>query len=83
MRATPPSARIIAGTRSNGLLGDAGLLHVHHVHDDAALEHLRQTHLQAQTGSRQAFVPIVFRHAFHPHFTAACGQTISAQTVTF
>ncbi len=67
----------------SGLLGNAGLLHVHHVHDDAALEHLRQTHLQAQTGSRQALVPILFRHAFHPQFTAACGHTNSAQKPSF
>src|SRR5690606_5213773 len=30
-------------------LGDPGLLRVHHVHDDAALEHLRQTSLETQT----------------------------------
>ena len=34
-----------------GLFGNAGLLHVHHVHDDAALEHLGQAHFQAQARS--------------------------------
>ena len=41
-----------------GLFGDAGLLHVHHVHDDAALEHLGQADLQAQAGSGKILVSI-------------------------
>ena len=44
------------------LFGDAGLLHVHHVHDDAALEHLRQADLESEAGSRKALVPIHFGH---------------------
>ncbi len=35
-----------------GLFGDARLLDVHHVHDDAALEHLGQADLEAQAGCR-------------------------------
>ena len=33
-----------------GLLGDARLLDVHHVHDDAALEHLGEAELEAESG---------------------------------
>ena len=54
MRATPPSARIMAGTRSSAMTAVApacsamiGLLDVHHVHDDAALEHLGQARSSA------------------------------------
>ena len=49
MRATPPSRRMSAGTRSSaitahgaGVLGDPRLLGVDDVHDHAALEHHRQ-----------------------------------------
>ena len=35
-----------------GFFGDAGLLDVHHVHDDAALEHLGEADLEAQRGGR-------------------------------
>ena len=56
MRATPPSARIMAGTRSSAMtaiapacFGNARLLDVHDVHDDAALEHLGQADLQPET----------------------------------
>ena len=52
MRATPPSTRMSAGTRSSamtahgsGVLGDLGLLGVDDVHDDAALEHLGEAAL--------------------------------------
>ncbi len=31
-----------------GFLGDAGLLDVHHVHDDSALEHLGEAELEAE-----------------------------------
>ena len=69
MRATPPSARIIAGTRSSAmtesrtrLFGDAGLLDVHHVHDDAALQHLGEADLQAQTSSSNTLVFILLGH---------------------
>ena len=54
MRATPPSRRMSAGTRSSamtahapGVLGDHGLLGVDDVHDDAALEHLGEAALDA------------------------------------
>ena len=49
MRATPPSARMSAGTRSSAITAAAPeasatprLLGVDDVHDHAALEHLRQ-----------------------------------------
>src|SRR6201746_1119590 len=60
MRATPPSRRMSAGTRSSAMtahapaasaiprcLGDPRLLGVRDVHDDAALEHLGETALDA------------------------------------
>ena len=54
MRATPPSRRMSAGTRSRamtatapGVLGDPGLLGVDDVHDHAAPEHLGQAPLDA------------------------------------
>ena len=57
MRATPPSRRMSAGTRSSaitaagpGVLGDLRLLGVDDVHDDAALEHLGQAGLDAERG---------------------------------
>ena len=62
MRATPPSRRMSAGTRSSAItahgarvLGDHGLLGVDDVHDDAALEHLGETALDAHRA--------VFSHA--------------------
>jgi len=54
MRATPPSARIMrARARGHdgdgaGFFGDAGLLDVHDIHDDAAFEHFCETDFQAQ-----------------------------------
>ena len=55
MRATPPSRRMSAGTRSSamtadgaGVLGDLGLLGRDHVHDHAALEHLGKAGLDAE-----------------------------------
>src|SRR5262245_54186599 len=61
MRATPPSRRMRAGMRSSaitaaapdtgrwaGLLRDARPIGAHHVHDHAAFQHLRQTHLEAE-----------------------------------
>ena len=57
MRETPPSARMMAGTRSSamtatgaGLFGDFGLRDAHDVHDDSALEHFGEADLEAQTG---------------------------------
>ena len=54
MRATPPSRRMSAGTRSSamtahgaGVLGDLGLLGGDDVHDDAALQHLGEAPLDA------------------------------------
>ena len=54
IRATPPSRRMSAGTRSSaitahgaGVLGDHGLLGVDDVHDHAALEHLGEAALDA------------------------------------
>ena len=54
MRATPPSRRMSAGTRSSaitahgaGVLGDPRLLGVDDVHDHAALEHLGEAALDA------------------------------------
>ena len=54
MRATPPSLRMSAGTRSSaitdggaGVLGDLRLLGVGDVHDDAALEHLGEADVLA------------------------------------
>ena len=55
MRATPPSRRMSAGTRSSaitadgaGVLGDLRLLGVDDVHDDAALQHLGQPGLDSE-----------------------------------
>ena len=54
MRATPPSTRMSAGTRSSAMTATApassailGLLGGDDVHDDAALEHLGQPPLDA------------------------------------
>ena len=73
MRATPPSARIMAGTRSRAMTEAApassamrGLLDVHDVHDDAALEHLGEAHFEAQAGSGKAFIFFRFRHSLQP-----------------
>ena len=68
MRATPPSRRMSAGTRSSaitahgaGVLGDQRLLGVDDVHDDAALEHLGEPALDAhRAGLAHA---AVLRHA--------------------
>ena len=57
-----------------GLFGDAGLLDAHHVHDDAALEHLRQTDLEAQAGSGKALVFIGFRHGIRPQYAVDSGS---------
>ena len=46
----------------SGLFGDAGLLDVHHIHDDAALEHLGQADLEAQAGAAKTSVSVHFRH---------------------
>ena len=68
MRATPPSRRMSAGTRSRaitddgaGVLGDLGLLGGDHVHDHAAPQHLGQAPLDqvgagATTGGQSAAV---------------------------
>ncbi len=57
MRATPPSARICAGTRSRAMTATAparsamvGLLGVGDVHDDAALEHFGEAGFEAKAG---------------------------------
>ena len=44
------------------LLRDAGLFNVHHVHDDAALQHLGKTHLQPQTSSGNTVISILLGH---------------------
>ena len=56
MRATPPSARICAGTRSRAMTATAPAFSAisacsafDDVHDDAALQHLGQADLQAQS----------------------------------
>ncbi len=41
-----------------GLFGDARLLDAHHVHDDAALQHLGQADFQAQVRCRKTLVCI-------------------------
>ena len=50
--ALQPSVRALAGRARTchgaSLLCDAGLLLVHDVHDDAALQHLGQTHLDGE-----------------------------------
>jgi len=63
MRATPPSAQDHGGHALEshdgcgaGFFGDARLLDVHHVHDDAAFEHLGQAHLEAQAGGGNILV---------------------------
>ena len=38
-----------------GLLGDARLLDVHHVHDDSALEHLGEAELEAESGPAEGW----------------------------
>ena len=43
-----------------GFLGNAGLFHVHHVHDDAAFQHLGQTDFEAQAGAGNGLVSIGF-----------------------
>ena len=55
IRATPPSRRMSAGTRSSamtddgaGVLGDLGLLGVDDVHDHAAAQHVRQPPLDGE-----------------------------------
>ena len=75
MRATPPCARMSAGTRSRAITATApassaifGLVGGDHVHDDAALEHLGQTSLEspgARFASATTVLPmaILFRHA--------------------
>ena len=57
MRATPPSARMSAGTRSSAITAQApacsairGLLGVGDVHDHAALEHLGKAALDPECG---------------------------------
>jgi hypothetical protein len=68
MRATPPSRRMSAGTRSSaitgggaGLLGDPRLVGVDDVHDHAALEHLGQPGLDAECGLVAHALPILRR----------------------
>ena len=56
-----------------GLFGDAGLLDVHHVHDDAALEHLGQADFQAQAGSGKTLVSIRFGHVLRPRLAGDSG----------
>ena len=69
MRATPPSLRISDGTRSSaitarraGLFRDHGLLGVGDVHDDAALQHLRQARPSGETARRK------LKHTLSSHF---------------
>ena len=57
IRATPPAARMSAGTRSSaitatapGLLGDPRLLGGGHVHDHPALQHLGEAALDPECG---------------------------------
>ena len=65
IRATPPSRRMSAGTRSSAItaaapacLGDLRLLGVDDVHDDAALQHLRQAHFQTKRlGHQHGCIP--------------------------
>ena len=50
-----------------GLLGDLGLLHVHHVHDDAALQHLGEADLQPKAVlAALRLVAVVLRHVSNP-----------------
>lgn len=56
-----------------GLLGDAGLLGVGHVHDDAALEHLRQARLDLEVVGRAAAVAAV---AAARHGGGAAGDVV-------
>ena len=57
IRATPPSARIIAGHalqrhhgNRTGFFCYARLFNVHHVHDHAAFQHLGEARFQAKAG---------------------------------
>ena len=49
-----------------GLFGDARLLDVHHVHDDAAFEHLGEADLEAQAGGGDFLVLMGISHGFEP-----------------
>ena len=51
MRATPPSRRMSAGTRSSAI-GDLRLLGVDDIHDDATAQHLGQTALDPNGSGR-------------------------------
>ena len=69
MRATPPSARMSAGTRSSaitaaapGVLGDLRLGGVGDVHDDAALEHLGEADLDAKLLASQSAYSSLLLH---------------------
>ena len=46
-----------------GLFGDARLFDAHHVHDDAALEHLGEADFQAQAGCCRTLVFLGSRHS--------------------
>jgi len=42
-----------------GLFRDASLFDVHHVHDDAALEHFGEARLETQRGGAEIAVPVM------------------------
>ena len=60
-----------------GFFGDAGLLDVHDVHDDAALEHFGEAELEAQGGGAEVAVEVavlgVVCHEGCPSGGAGCG----------
>ena len=75
MRATPPSRRMRGRDalerhhrRGARLLGDPRLVGGHDVHDDAALQHLRQAHLQPE---------LFLRSAHDASLTTRCGCAIA------
>ena len=84
IRATPPSRRMSAGTRSSamtatapGILGDLGLLGVDHVHDHPAAEHLGEAPLDGE-GAGRTVGARTCRSSLHPAMRVMPTRTAAA-----